>query len=209
MKRRAFGRYGFEVSEVALGTWGLSGDPYGPVREDLRQKVIERAVEHGINLFETADVYGRGNVETDLGHILNASETYVVTKLGVCRELTPPAKRFDRETLLEKLDGSEKRLKRDKLDVVLLHCPSRATIERGEACETMRGLVKEGRIAHWGVSAGSAEVASAAISQGAECIEVAYNITHSADLHGIADEVASTETALLARSVLALQTAWF
>lgn len=203
MRRRAFGRFGFEVSEVALGTWGLSGDPYGLIRADMRDKVIERAVEHGINLFETADVYGQGEMETLLGEMLDPASTYVVTKIGLCRQVEPPQKRFDRDSLRAAFDGSQERLNRDKLDVVLLHCPSVTALEAGDCATTMRELVEEGRLSHWGVSAGSPEVVGAAVDAGAEVVELAYNLMLASDLHEVADSIAATETALLARSVLA------
>ena len=69
MRSRPLGKTGLTVSELTLGTWGLSGDGYGPVLEDEQVAVIERAVALGFTCIETADVYGRGAMEKLLGEI--------------------------------------------------------------------------------------------------------------------------------------------
>ena len=91
MRKRPFGRAGFEVSELTLGTWGLSGDAYGPVYHKEVDKVIDRAIEAGITLFETADVYSYGEMESKLGERLKDAEgTRIVTKIGTFRPPKPP-----------------------------------------------------------------------------------------------------------------------
>jgi aryl-alcohol dehydrogenase-like predicted oxidoreductase len=225
MRKRPFGRAGFDVSELALGTWGLSGEAYGPVYHKEVDKVIDRAVEAGITLFETADVYGRGEMEKKLGERLKDAEgTRIVTKIGTVRppepepqpvgpEDEPPPeppeagiqarKSFDPESLRVAFERSRERIGRDKLDVVLLHNPSAKTIHAGEATDFLKERVAAGELEAWGVSVGDWESASAAIQRGADVVQMAYNLLHPRDLHRITDELASTDTALLARSVLA------
>ena len=67
MRKRPLGNTGLLVSELGLGTWGLSGDGYGPVAEAEQEGVIERALALGITLFETADSYALGGMEKKLG----------------------------------------------------------------------------------------------------------------------------------------------
>ena len=62
---------GLRVSEMALGTWGLSGDAYGPVDEREQERVVERALEMGVSLIETADAYGAGRMERLIGSALS------------------------------------------------------------------------------------------------------------------------------------------
>jgi aryl-alcohol dehydrogenase-like predicted oxidoreductase len=100
-------------------------------------------------------------------------------------------------------DKSRERLGRDKLDVVLLHNPSIAAFVNGEGPKFLEELVKAGEIEAWGVSAGDAEIAEAALEAGAEVIEIAYNVFWSKDLHRLADRIAATDTAVMARSILA------
>ncbi len=202
MRTRRFGRLGFQVSELSLGTWGLSGDAYGPVYEQELERVIELAIELGISCFETAGVYGGGAMEKLLGDTLDAKTSQVITKIGAVRG-EPGAKRFDAASLGEALARARDRLKRELIDVVLLHNPSAATLREGDAVAFLRAEQHKGTLAGWGVSAGSAEVANAAIDQGADAIEIAYNVFTARALHGLADRLAQTDTAVIARSVLA------
>jgi len=198
---------------LSIGTWGLSGDGYGDVDPLERDRVIDRALELGINLFETADVYGRGEMEKCLGARLgDAASTHVVTKVGTFRSDPPPEsepgeieeayKRFDAAYLRQAVERSRERLKREKIDVVLLHNPSATTMSRGEAALVMKELKQSGAIGAWGVSVGDAYAARAALGHGAEVIELAYNIFFSRELHELAGDLAKAKTAVLARSVL-------
>jgi aryl-alcohol dehydrogenase-like predicted oxidoreductase len=83
-----------------------------------------------------------------------------------------------------------------------LHCPSEDVIADGEATATLMELKAEGKIAHWGVSAGDAVSGRAALRKGAEVIELAYNLLHSTDLHRLAGEVVVSGAGVLARSTL-------
>jgi aryl-alcohol dehydrogenase-like predicted oxidoreductase len=146
MRLRALGKVLPGVSELGLGTWGLSGDGYGSVASDEQDRVIDRAVALGITLFETADVYGDGVMEERLGQRLPAG-THVVTKIGTDRASSPPQKRFTPKYLEEAFDRSRERLKREVVDVVLLHNPVAATVDSGEGTRRhprvgrQRGLV--------------------------------------------------------------------
>src|SRR5688572_24963063 len=139
MRKRALGKTGLEISELALGTWGLSGDGYGPVSEADQDAIIERALAFGIGLFETADCYGKGAMEKRLGERLPAS-AQVATKVGTDLEASPSRKRFDAEYLRTSVERSRERLKRESIDIVLLHNPSPKTLESGEAFDALREL---------------------------------------------------------------------
>ncbi len=203
MRKRPLGNTEIEVSELSLGTWGLSGDGYGPLVEAEVDRVIDRALELGIDTFETADVYGNGAMERRLGARLPAATTCVVTKLGTDLEAVPPRKRFDLDHLRPAFDRSRDRLKRERLDVVLLHNPTPHAMAEPQAFDFLKELKKLGAVRAWGVSAGSAEVANEAMGLGADVIELPYNVFCTADLHEIAGAVSASGAAVLARSVLA------
>jgi aryl-alcohol dehydrogenase-like predicted oxidoreductase len=206
MRRRVLGRSGLQVSELALGTWGLAGDGYGPVAESDQDEVIDRALDYGINLFETADVYGNGAMEKKLGQRLaDVQDAVIVTKIGTDLDSKPKRKRFDLEFLKSAFEKSRERLRRDKLDVVLLHNPSPAAIENGEVAQWLQGLVDAGQLRTWGISAGSKEVISAALSKPfvPHVVELAVNVFCSADYHLMERDLAERNIAVLARSVLA------
>jgi aryl-alcohol dehydrogenase-like predicted oxidoreductase len=173
--------------------------------------VIDRALELGISTFETADVYGRGAMERCLGERLAGKGAQVITKVGTHRpeasSIAPgyeqSYKRFEREYLHQAVARSQERLRRDKIDVVLLHNPSLSTISRGDATAALEELKASGAIGAWGVSAGDAAVARAALGQRADVIELAYNLFFSRDLHDLAGDIADRKAGVLARSVLA------
>jgi aryl-alcohol dehydrogenase-like predicted oxidoreductase len=195
------------VSELTLGTWGLAGEAYGFVSSDDRDRVIDKAVELGITTFETADVYGRGALESSLGQRLALAPSQIITRIGTFRSENGSEaqahKRFDAPYLREAVKRCQERLRRPKVEIVLLHNPSATTLSRGEAAGVMKELKKSGAIGAWGVSAGDSYVVRSAISQGAEVVEVAYNVFFSRELHDLAGELRTARVGILARSVLA------
>ncbi len=203
MRRRPLGKTGLNVTELGLGTWGLSGDGYGPVPEAEQDRVIDRARALGITLFETADSYAHGGMERKLGERLKDDvRAHIVTKIGTDRDSIPPKKRFDPEYLRTSVERSSERLGRDVLDVVLLHNPSQVAMERREATALLAELKQAGKFRAWGVSAGSVDVANAAIEQGAEVLSLAYNALYQNDLDELSETIEKAEVGLLAHSVL-------
>jgi aryl-alcohol dehydrogenase-like predicted oxidoreductase len=198
------GKTGIRVSEMAIGTWGLSGDAYGPVDPETQERVLRRALEMGLSVIDTSDAYGGGAMERLVGRaVADRRDVVVVTKIGTDRTTSPPRKRFDAPYLRERVEASLRRLAREPLDVCLLHNPSENAIESGEAIDQLLELKREGKIAHFGVSAGDVHVGRAALRKGAEVLELAYNLVHGADLHRLAGEVVVAGAGVLARSTLA------
>jgi aryl-alcohol dehydrogenase-like predicted oxidoreductase len=204
IRARPLGKTGLVVSELSLGTWGLSGDAYGPVDATVAEKTIARALDMGFTLIDTADAYGAGAMEARLGRMLQGKrDVVVVTKVGTDRTTDPPRKRFDADYLRASVQASLKRLGRERIELLLLHNPSVDALVVGDATGTLADLKKEGTIGHWGVAAGDAEVGRAAIDKGAEVIEIAYNLVHSIDLHRLAGDAMVSGAGILARSTLA------
>jgi len=203
MRRRTLGKTGIEMSELCLGTWGLSGDGYGPVDEAEQDQVIERAVALGINSFDTADVYAKGAMESRLGRLLEKHpDAIVITKVGTDRSATPPLKRFDADYLKQSVGESKERLKR-RIDVLLLHNPSSVALKKPHVAETLNQLVESGSIRCWGVSIGDAEIGKLAIEQGAQVLQLAYSVFHPQELSGVVGLAKEKQVGLLGRSVLA------
>lgn len=204
MRKRQLGATGLEVTELALGTWGLSGDGYDPVAESEQDRVIERARALGIGLFETADSYGRGLMESRLGRLIGGDrEALIVTKIGTDLDAAPPRKRFDPGYLRSAVERCRERQQRQVLDVVLLHNPSEQALDRGEATALLAELKQQGVLRAWGVSAGSGQVAQKALAGGAEVLQLAYNIFAAGDLNRLSDQIRTKKVGVLARSVLA------
>jgi aryl-alcohol dehydrogenase-like predicted oxidoreductase len=204
VRTRPLGKTGLRVTELALGTWGLSGDGYGPVAEEEQERVLQRALEMGFSLIDTADAYGGGRMERLVGRAIgDRTDVVVVTKGGTDRTTSPARKRFDAAFLRESLDRSRRRLGRECVDLYLLHSPSADALRGGEAVDTALALKAEGKIAHWGVSVGDVEVGREALRCQAEVIELAYSLVQGSDMHRLAGEIIVSGAGVLARSVLA------
>lgn len=192
------------ISELTLGTWGLCGDAYGPVNAVEQDQVIIRARALGISAFETADVYANGDMESRLGRLVGGDPNVtLITKIGTDRTSDPPRKNFDPDWLHRSIVDSTRRLQRAAVDLVLLHNPSVQTLRQGRATSKMRDWSSEGLIRSWGVSAGSAEVAEAALDEQAPVIQLAFNCFWDSDFKRIVERLREKRTVLLARSVLA------
>jgi len=204
MRQRSVGQRKLEVSELALGTWGLSGEGYSPVSEAEQDRVIERALALGITLFDTADSYALGAMEKRLGRLVPDDDRHhVFTKLGTFRGVAPARKRFDPTYLRHAIERSQERLRRSVLSCVLLHNPSPETLERGEATAVLQELKAAGRIRLWGVSASSAHAARIALLQGIDVLSLPYNVFYASELHELHSEIRDSGAGVLAHSVLA------
>ncbi len=204
MRSRPFSIPGTSISELTLGTWGLSGDAYGSVTEADQDRIILRARALGITGFETADTYASGAMELRLGNLLGADrEAIFVTKVGTDCDSQPARKRFDVPWLRERIEACARRLKRHPLDLVLLHNPSEHVLKLGQATELMKSLCQEGMVRSWGVSAGSTQVAAAAIDAGAPALQLAINCFWAEEFRSVAQRASDSNTRILARSVLA------
>jgi aryl-alcohol dehydrogenase-like predicted oxidoreductase len=203
MRLRTLGKTGIEIPELCLGTWGLSGDGYGPVDDAEQDQVIERALALGITAFDTADAYANGAMESRLGRLLEAQPgAIVITKVGTDRSATPPVKRFDAEHLRSAAHKSKERLKR-RIDVLLLHNPSSVALGKPHVAEALNALVEDGTIRTWGASVGDANVGKLAIELGAQVLQLAYSAFHPQDLQGVLTLAREKQVGLLGRSVLA------
>jgi aryl-alcohol dehydrogenase-like predicted oxidoreductase len=202
MRRRTLGNTGIELPELVLGTWGLSGDGYGHVDEADQEQVITRALALGVDAFETADVYGKGEMERRLGKLLAEREgAVVITKIGTDRAESPPIKRFDADYLRDAARQSRERLGR-KIDVLLLHNPSTIALDKPHVADTMNALCAEGVARVWGVSMGDTAVGLRAIERGAQVLELAFNAFHRQHLSGVLSAAQEKQVGLIGRSVL-------
>ncbi|MBI5517307.1 MAG: aldo/keto reductase [Deltaproteobacteria bacterium] len=205
MRTRSLGRSGLTVGELGLGTWGLSGEGYGPVTEEAAWEALTAAAEEGVTFFECADAYREGKVQELLGRLLreHKHEGFTVcTRLGIDRASSPPRKRFGRAHLTAACDASLQRLGRGWLDVCLLHNPLLSTLQEGEAWEALERLKEAGKARLIGASVSSAEAGRVAVKLGAEVLEVPYNLLYPEVLHGLSAEVSAGQVAVIARSPL-------
>ena len=150
MKKRNVGKSGLQVSLVGLGCNNFGG------RIDLEasRKVVHKALDLGITLFDTADVYGNfGGSETILGEVLGERRKDIVlaTKFGMAMNSAETLKGASRSYIFSSVEGSLRRLKTDWIDLYQLHAPDPLTpIE--ETLRAMDDLVRQGKVRHIGCS---------------------------------------------------------
>ncbi|MGQ9631329.1 MAG: aldo/keto reductase [bacterium] len=163
MEYRSLGRTNLKVSEVGFGAWAIGGGVvlggkgvgYGPTDDAVSLKAIQRAVDLGVNFFDTADAYGAGHSEELLGRALHDrwGEVYVATKVGnQRRDPLPSVKNFSRDYVMRAAEASLKRLRKDVIDVYQLHNPTEGVYREGEIFDTLQRLKDAGKIRYWGVS---------------------------------------------------------
>jgi len=203
MRKQTLGATGIEVSELSLGTWGLSGDGYGPAPVEQAKSVMERARAMGITLFETSQSYGRGTTETELGAtVAQDKEVTIVTKWGTDRSASVTRKRFDVDYLKQSLESSKERLGKDARIIALLHNPSETALKDGSALGTLKEMHEQGDLVSYGVSVGNEAVARAALEASAPVLSFAYNALVVQPLRSMMSLLEEKNTGVLVHSVL-------
>lgn len=204
MKYRKFGRIGWEVSEIGLGTWPLGGD-WGHVDDETAMATLHKALDVGINFFDTADVYGDGLSEQRIGRLRQERREpfYVATKAG--RRLRPhTAEGYTKENLTRFVDRSLRNLGVESLDLLQLHCPPTEVYYRPEVFEALDELKQEGKIQHYGVSVEKVEEALKAIEYpGVESVQIIFNIFRQRPAELFFQEAKRRNVAVIVRVPLA------
>ncbi len=207
MKYNAFGRTGLKVSEIGFGTWGLGGDSYGPVDDQVSILALKRARKLGINFYDTADLYGAGRAERILGQTFagKREEIIITSKVGNLphKEFFMPQD-FSEAHIRNGLEASLSRLQTDYIDIYLLHSPDLNTLNWEECLATLRSLKQAGKIRAFGVSARSPRDAKVAILEhDIEIVEVNFNlIDQRAIEEGLIKLCEERAVALIARTPL-------
>lgn len=163
MKQRTLGKTGYQVSEIGLGCWQLGGD-FGSVADQVARDILHEADHQGINLWDTADVYGGGLSERRIGEWLDGrlADRCVITKVGRDGALYPDG--YTRKKVRANIEGSLKRLGVDALDLVQLHCVPLQVLQAGELLTWMSDFQQDGLIKHFGASVETIEEASICLS---------------------------------------------
>jgi aryl-alcohol dehydrogenase-like predicted oxidoreductase len=204
MNYRLLGKTGIKVSEVSFGTWAM-GAGWGKVSDKDSMAALNKAVDLGVNFFDTADVYGNGRSERLLGQLLkDRSETiYVATKAG--RRLQPhTAEKYTPLVIRKFVEESLKRLGVEALDLLQLHCPPWEVYYRPELFAALDALVKAGKLKNYGVSVEKVEEALKAIDYpGVKTVQIIFNIFRQRPAELFFREARSRWIGVLARVPLA------
>lgn len=159
MQYKNLGKSGLKVSRVSLGSWLTFGKQ---IENNIAEELMDLAYDKGVNFFDNAEIYARGESERVMGKILKARDwqrdSYIVSSKAFFGDggQLPTQKGLNRKHLVEACEAALKRLQLDYLDLFFCHRPDKETpIE--ETVWTMHNLIQQGKILYWGTSEWSAQ----------------------------------------------------
>ncbi|HEY3592643.1 MAG TPA: aldo/keto reductase [Polyangiaceae bacterium] len=199
MDYRPLGRTGFDVSSISFGAWAIGGT-WGTVVDGTSKKALHRAVEKGINFFDTADVYGDGKSERLLAELRKETreKIYIATKAG--RRAKQTAATYTLANLKSYVERSLTNLAVDSIDLLQLHCPPTDVYYIPEAFDALDQLVKEGKIRFYGVSVERIEEALKAIEYpGVQSVQIIFNLFRQRPADLFFEQAKKKKVGILAR----------
>jgi aryl-alcohol dehydrogenase-like predicted oxidoreductase len=144
-----------KVSRVAIGTWAIGGWMWGGTDDAESVSTIQAALEHGINVVDTAPAYGFGHSEEIVGKAISESRqrarTIIATKTGLEWRDGRVFRNASRDRIMRELDDSLRRLRTDYIDIYQVHWPD-PLVAIEETAEAMHTLFRQGKIRAIGVS---------------------------------------------------------
>lgn len=161
MNYRKFGNTDLSVSEIGFGAWAIGGGAmigntpigWGTVDDKISEQAIYKALDTGINFFDTADIYGLGHSEKIIGNTVGKkNDVIIATKVGNVNRNEQFTVDYTKEYILTACEQSLKRLKRDVIDYYQLHTARLKHLKNGECVEAMQQLQQQGKIRYWGLS---------------------------------------------------------
>jgi aryl-alcohol dehydrogenase-like predicted oxidoreductase len=177
MQFKPLGRTGWNVSTISFGAWAIGGT-WGDVDDAESMGALHKALDMGVNFFDTADVYGDGRSERLIARLRKerSDPFYVATKAG--RRLNPHvAEGYNRANLRAFVERSLTNLNVDALDLLQLHCPPTPVYYMPEAFDALDEMQREGKLRHYGVSVEKVEEALKAIEfPGVQSVQIIYNM---------------------------------
>jgi len=204
VKYRELGRTGWKVSEISFGAWAI-GSMWGQVDDSESLAALHKALDVGINFFDTADVYGDGRSERLLARLRKERKEpfYIATKAGRrLPEQTPEG--YSAENLTGFVEASLRNLQTDCLDLLQLHCPPTEVYYRPEVFEALDRLVEAGKIRHYGVSVRTVEEGLKAIEfPGVQSVQIIFNMFRHRPAELFFPEAQRRRVGILARVPLA------
>ena len=204
MQYRELGRTGWKVSTISFGAWAIGGS-WGSVDDGESLAALDRAIDLGVNLIDTADVYGDGRSERLVGQLRGRrrEQIYVATKAG--RRLDPhtPAS-YSRENLIAFVERSLKNLNADVIDLLQLHTPPNEIYYRPEVFGVLDELTAAGKLRHYGVSVKSPEEGLKAIDYpNVQSVQIIFNMFRHRPAELFFAEAKRRRVGILARVPLA------
>jgi aryl-alcohol dehydrogenase-like predicted oxidoreductase len=177
MKKRMLGKSGLEVSAIGLGCVGINQSYGKPLALPDAIKLIRGAFEHGVTFFDTAEVYGPYKNEEVVGEALQPIRDRVViaTKFGFDIE-RGGAMDSSRQRIRSAVEGSLKRLRTDRIDLLYQHRVD-PNVPMEDVAGTVKELIAEGKVLHFGLSeAGAKNIRRAHAVQPVAALQSEYSL---------------------------------
>lgn len=204
MQYRELGRTGWKVSAISFGAWAIGGT-WGAVQDSESLAALHRAVDLGVNFFDTADVYGDGRSERLISQLRKQrrEKIYIATKAG--RRLDPHvAEGYNRKNLTAFVERSLKNLDADAIDLLQLHCPPTPVFYMPEVFGVLDDLVAAGKLRHYGVSVEKVEEALKAIEYpNVKTVQIIFNMFRHRPTELFFEQAQKRNVGILARVPLA------
>ncbi len=204
MQYRRLGRTGYQVSAIGFGAWAIGGS-WGRLDDSQALAALHAAVDAGVNLIDTADVYGDGHSERLVAQLLRerpGERIFVATKMG--RRVEQLVANYTPEAFAAWLSRSRENLAVDRIDLVQLHCPPTEVYYRPELFAALDQLVADGVMAHYGVSVEKVEEARKAIEYpGVASVQIIFNLVRQRPAEHFLAEAEARDVGVLARVPLA------
>src|SRR5512137_2357434 len=199
MNYRELGRTGWKVSTIGLGTWAM-GSLWGAVDDRESLAALNRALDLGVNFFDTADVYGS---EPLLGQLRRQRHEpfYIATKMGM--QVNPDARGYNRKNMTAFVEASLRNLGTEVIDLMQLHCPP-IDVYNPEVFGILDDLVKQGKIRYYGVSVERIAEAEKAIEfPNVQSVMIIFNIFRQRPAEDFFEKAKKRGVGILARVPLA------
>jgi aryl-alcohol dehydrogenase-like predicted oxidoreductase len=208
VERRVLGKSGIEVPVVSVGLWAIGGDAWGATEDRESLNVIDRALELGVNFFDTADVYGGGHSEILLGQAMKdrRDRFIVATKIGwLDFDDQQGASAYNTpEKTIAGVETNLRRLGTDYIDVIQYHVDFQEP-SMGAVIEGFQKLQTDGKIRAYGVSTSNFEYLQAFNHDNkASVLQIDYSILHRMPENEIFPYCQENNLGILVRGPLAM-----
>lgn len=213
MKYRTLGKSGIKVSEIGFGAWTIALDWWGKkIEDDEAKRMLKKAYDLGINLFETGDMYGKGKSEKLIGEVFRGMRDDIVISTKYGYEFEGAAQighselpqRFDPLFTEHALRNSLARLQTDHIDVYGLHNPKMYHIQDDIIFNTLDKKINEGIIDTCQIALGPAigwtkEGLAAMERKNVSAVQTVYNILEQTPGNELIDAALEKDVGILVR----------
>lgn len=205
MNYRRLGKTNFNVSEISLGTWQVGGKWGSGFDDTLAERILNEAIDYGVNFIDTADVYESGASEAAVGRVVKSRSegVFVATKCG--RQINPHiSENYTVKALRRYVEDSLKNIGVECLDLIQLHCPPTEVYYRPEVFELFDRLKEEGKVKNLGISVEKVEEALKGIEyENVTTVQIIFNMFRQRPAELFSEEAVKNDVGIIVRVPLA------